>query len=566
MDSTIFTEAFKKLELLEEEDFNIGSQAGIEDAIDFNEEEVEDNLLQVIDDEAETEEELENDYLGDVILECEVCHSLIYKKPDEIQIDEETQTVNTQEECPLCMSVDGYKVIGQVAPFKEEGEVDLEVDGEDVEVKDVDDDGDMDIKIEDDDDLEESYKNLKKKLKEAYKDDLRSDVFNALGDVIWNHFSNGDHHPTEEEVDEAYRWFKSHFWEEPDFEDEDDLDESCKNSKKRSKKITEGINGKRVVQVSMDVIIPEDQSGDDVIEVIERNCPELYIAGASSDYDMTDEYADDPSWFEDRPEANDFKAIKAGAEEFARQFSPRNEGMSKAVMKKGGCKNDALKEGDSCPECGKNPCECEQELDEGFNDVSITTDDTHMEMTSDENGKVTVTTEPVGSSDSLEGDTMLAPLEDDTIETIADAQPDSEEEFDDMDDEYLDVDIDEFDEEGFDELGESYLKRVYENVNSFRTTAVKSRKNLLKVEGVINFKSGSKKKTSFIFEAKDISKKGKIRFIGENKEITRGRKAFTVSGTMKGNKFMCESLNYNYQAKNSRGKSTRLYGTIRRAK
>ena len=33
-------------------------------------------------------------------------------------------------------------------------------------------------------------------------------------------------------------------------------------------------------------------------------------------------------------------------------------------------------------------------------------------------------------------------------------------------------DIEDFDEESFDELGESYLKEVYDNVNSYKTTKV----------------------------------------------------------------------------------------------
>ena len=52
------------------------------------------------------------------------------------------------------------------------------------------------------------------------------------------------------------------------------------------------------------------------------------------------------------------------------------------------------------------------------------------------------------------------------------------------------IDIDEFDEKSFDELGERYLKKVYENVNSFKCTNVSSKKDKLIVEGKVNFASG----------------------------------------------------------------------------
>ena len=388
MNNTILTEAFKQLEVLEEEAFDINSIEGTEDAKDFMDKDDSEDIVDVIDVYAEEEDELADSYVGKVILECNVCHSKIFEDADKVEI--EGEDANLEEECPYCFSMDGYKVIGQVAPM---GQVE-----EEIEVKE----------------------------------------------------------------------------EEPVIEEEP---------------------------------IEDIESEEEIVEESLNEC---------------------------------------------------------GKFKKGKCKNDALKEGDACPECGKNPCECEKELEEDFKDVSITTDDSHMTMTSDENGKVTVTTEPIDNEveddfieDEIVDDEMIAPVDDETMAEITDEPIMNDEE-------EIDVDMDEFDDEGFDELGESYLKRVYENVNSFKTTDIKEKGNKIKLEGVIGFTSGAKKKTSFIFEAKDISAKGKLRLIGENQEITRGKKAFTVSGRMNGKKFMCESFNYNYRAKNEKGKSTRLYGTIKR--
>lgn len=389
MNNIILTEAFKELELLEEETFDISSAEGMEDAQEFVQEDPKEDEIEVADTYAEEEDDLSDSYIGKVVLECNVCHSKVFEDAENVNIDEETQTANMEQECPFCFSNDGYKVIGQIAPM---GQVEEEI-------------------------------------------------------------------TTEEEVVE----------EEPEELPEEEVE--------------------------------KEETEEEVVE----------------------------------------------------------ESLEK------------------CPKCGKEPCECEKEeecLEEDFKEASITTDDAHMEMTSDEDGKVTVTTEPIHEEevedDFIEEESseeMLAPVEDETVAEIKDETEDEllSDEEEPAEDE-VDVDIDEFDEESFDELGESYLKKVYENVNSFKTTNVKTTSKNLIIEGVIDFSSGAKKKTSFLLEAKDINKKGIVRFIGENKEITRGKKAFTMTGKVKNNKFMCEALRYHYMAKNNKGQSTRVNGTVRISK
>ena len=199
-----------------------------------------------------------------------------------------------------------------------------------------------------------------------------------------------------------------------------------------------------------------------------------------------------------------------------------------------------------------------KKVKEAINDVSITTDDTHIAMSSDEDGKVTVTTEPVGNAN--EDDTVVAPLKDETIleiETINDDEDDRSMEKE------VDVEVDEFSKDEFGELGESFLKKSYNNVDSFKTTKTSVMGNTFKVEGLITFKSGAKKKTSFVFESRDMSAKGKYRLIGENLQLSRGRKVFTVTGNITGKKFVSESLSYNYRASDGKGHSQRVCGTVR---
>ena len=202
-------------------------------------------------------------------------------------------------------------------------------------------------------------------------------------------------------------------------------------------------------------------------------------------------------------------------------------------------------------------------LTEGVNNVNVETDDSIVNVATEENGKVTVTTEPKEETHVAEEE-VIAPLSDDTVTDIIDANDQPTEEPDEMTE--VDFDIEEVDEESVDELGEAYLKNVYENVDSFRTSAVSSKNDKIIIEGVIKFKSGVEKKTGFIFESKAATKTGKVKFIGENKHLCRGNKAFTLTGKIEGSKLIAESFTYNYRAKNADGKPTKVYGTVRTSK
>ena len=152
-------------------------------------------------------------------------------------------------------------------------------------------------------------------------------------------------------------------------------------------------------------------------------------------------------------------------------------------------------------------------------------------------------------------------------EVIAPVTDETEAEFKVEEPEYQDVDIDEFEEEDFDELGEKYLRRVYENVKSYKTTKGAMKGNKIELEGVITFKSGKQGKTNFVFEAKNITKSGKLKFIGENKQFARGHQSFILTGKADGKKLIAEGLTYNYRTRDAKtGASKKLYGTVRTVK
>lgn len=221
-------------------------------------------------------------------------------------------------------------------------------------------------------------------------------------------------------------------------------------------------------------------------------------------------------------------------------------------------------------------------IQEDFKEVSITTEDQKLEMSSDENGKVTVTTEPIQENTSVDNETessmtaeagedVIVPVSDETEEEIlsnnnvsdesadetssedetATEETTEEEGSEETSDESVDLDISEVDEEGVDELGESYFRKVYENVSSFKTTSVSANDHTLIVEGVITFNSGSKRRTGFMFEAADMNSRGQLRFRGYNKHLSESKDAFSLVGRVDNKKLFVESLKYNYKVNDS---------------
>ena len=207
---------------------------------------------------------------------------------------------------------------------------------------------------------------------------------------------------------------------------------------------------------------------------------------------------------------------------------------------------------DSC-----EPEDATKTITEDFKEVTITTDDQHMEMTSDDNGKITVTTEPV-TEEAVEPEETIAPVSDETVSEIVDNNTEEPADAFDFETE-SNIDFSEIDEDSLDELGEAYFRNVYENVTGFKTTSVGANDTGILIEGVIDFASGAQKKTGFVFEAQDYNSRGKVRFVGHNKQICESATAFALVGSVNENKLIAESLKYNYSVGD-----TSVRGVVRR--
>ncbi len=217
--------------------------------------------------------------------------------------------------------------------------------------------------------------------------------------------------------------------------------------------------------------------------------------------------------------------------------------------------------------------ESDESLNEDFHKATVETGDSTLSMETDENGKITVTSEPRKVEES--GEEMVAPVSDEIKAEIDAANEEPEEEAEEPienlpeepaeeDKEDMDFDIDEIDEDSFNELGESYFQKVYDNVDHFQTTGGKIDGDKILIEGVITFCSGKQAKTNFLFEGFGASKKGRLKFLGENAQISKRKNAFSIQGRLEGKKLITESLTYNYRALDSKtGKGYNLYGTVK---
>lgn len=761
MEKSYLSEAFKQLELLNEEDFNLStdgsSLSDMKDYVDNNDMSV--MSLDVIDPEAETEEDLEDSYTGKVILDCCVCHSKLYKDKEEVTIDEEQDLANVGEECPFCYSSDGYRIIGEVAPYGEtEEEPEVEEEPEDIEHEEDEEDMDEGFKTElipnngrksfygkavvdtlDDGSqvlysyntpiikkypngelkrlydgwsattgshikafcgldkkgflnleyeqfneslnkgrkLKESKHSLKESVTDDYYDIVNSlaeyaseyleeepnrDVYECINEVVnssliyyvdqWTVLQELGESPLEYYTDDVWDALYSDIADRMKVPEEDETNESLKTDKNKRLKesVKNGYRGSKDIEYvwkghwsdpelvydgktfnywdiedalwsmfleenpqwkDSDSDNPECEDEfdkyvqsegalylDDVIaggyfdeslnQIRDKSVNEseegrklfteykILVDGRTYEISHTKQRADEivpilkDMYPDSEIEAKPYKHYASGIERkrLERQIADqlKEYGVNESVNEsnhKPGFENMSMKDlyyyyrdnidQDEYPtflhwaETIVTPAnsendEIEESLDESIQEIEIETD----------TDKIKIESEP--KEDSGETEDVLAPVSPETEQQIENNSSDE-----------IDVPIDEFDEETFDELGESFLKNTYENVRGYKTESVKEQDgNKLVVEGLITFNSGKVKKTSFIFESKDITKSGKVRFIGENCQLSRGKKSFTVAGKVQEGKFISESLNYNYRAKDAKsGKSTRMYGTVR---
>lgn len=558
-------EAFKQLEMLNEEEFNLNDKDAVKDMKDFMGIDVDDSV-EVIDPNAETEDDLEDSYVGKVILDCVVCHSKQYKDPDEVVIDEAEELANVGEECPFCYTSDGFKVVGQVAPFDED-EVN-EIDDGEVADEPEDEEGEADQ-----DDFMESLKAKISSMNEAeISDEDKKD--NQILRRIYNKTqrrANAALTPEEQAVLDKYGLYRSTGNKDIMMAGKDAYHANTITSPHNYFVGGVDVHDDRVNLADRARKMPNRQPTRDYLRSGEYN-----VSDTTFDHDPKGKYnktfqrkmntansaqmqkpvfdmrrlIHDRNYEQgrlDKADANYKSVIAKAKADYERRMKDAEDTL--AHTKKYASKNvdQANSEIDRMLKRDKK-----EGMDESLEQVTVTND----------SGKLVVTNDDDTNSITVNSQSTIVPVSDEVEDKIiADSNLDAGV---DATDSVEDFDIDDFDEGSFDELGESYLTRIYENVDKYATSKVSQNGNKVIIEGNITFKSGNVKPTQFMFEPR-INKGGKVRLLGENKQISRGKKTFTLSGSLADKKFVCESFNYNYRGKDSQtGKSVRLYGTLKR--
>lgn len=670
------SEAFKSLDILDEDVFEVDKD-GLTALKDFEDKDEDDNSITVVDPDAESEEDLEDSYIGKVILDCSVCHTDIYKDKEDVVIDEEAGLANIGEECPYCYSSEGFKVIGEVKPFVEttfetDDDVEVKVENESLKRKRIRESIDkmhkkalvekpvygleprydarksfygkaqVDTGDKGDKNKLYSYNTLVAEIKDGkpvvygtysqttlrhIKDWLKQNGFKAdtskqiMADYGVKDEACHGRKPIKESSVEIFRndngkeytvversrsgknallnrggqwiiawncpkdsgsWGQGHY-----FFDEDEAREwwnkkyikESKSPMKISKKsLKEGWRGTDLEIVSHgswgdpDLVYHDDEDGEDYVFNywdIENGLWDMFLdetGHKDSESDNPEVEAEFDKYVQDNHGWYLSDVIAGGYfDEGSYSWHDRykRESLKKRIRES----------------CSIN--QCQKWVDYDMKKYKKISDDTMEKIKS---SGYSVVKDQYGDYEVIADRKMKESIEDITIDTgdqeISVSARDKEKKFDgemiaplsdemkadiEMDSDDVDVDVDEFSEEDFDELGESYLKKVYENVDSYRTTSAKTQGNKLFVEGLIKFSSGKEKKTSFVFESRTITKSGKAKLIGENLQISRGHKSFKLTGTVNNGKFISESLNYNYRVKNGNS-SQRVYGTAKKSK
>lgn len=613
MSNTFIQEAFKQFYLTEDaEEFslNVSGPDDVESFLDIvAPEEDEEVISDVYDLEAEAKEDLKQSYLGKVILDCNVCHSNVFFNKDEITENEDGLCC-VEIECPYCMSNEGYTIIGEVKPYQEEGDVDIEdIETEEVPEEPVD---DVEIDVEEtEEEPEVEEEELEEGLKADEVKELRGDeeINGADGPIAAVDELEGSDEirgPKYTELKESFDETQNKFLDLLYGQDDYDAEEVCE--------FLLGFTNDGVADEYYEMLDENgfddsaiywllDNMSDEEVNAAIKAFGENAALGEKLEESVKEEKEEEleeslkvvPIFtfeFDDEDEALAFSDAFMESE-FSDAYTPELAGDNTVQLFGDGSfdgnaaiaeledivnafSNFKFESVNNLKECGdpEKLDECgggDAELVEGIEDVSINTEDENITMTTKEDGGVVVETSPkedaVVEDEVIDDTEMIAPVEPETEADIEDAvEMNGEEDEEIVDDEefFDDMDFEEFDEESFDNLGESYLKRCYENVTSFKTSniALNENKEFI-IEGKIGFDSGNVKDTQFVFSKKS-DENGKLKLEGYNKQISTGKKTFKLNCSVNDKSLVCESLNYNYKGKNDLNESVRVYGTVKR--
>lgn len=111
---------------IHESTYDVSNIEDMQDLSDLMSSDSIDDTIDIIDPEAECEDDISTSYIGKIILDCNVCHTKCYSDIEDIIIDDSTNCVNTEQECPYCHCMDGFTIVGKVAEYHASEDVNTE--------------------------------------------------------------------------------------------------------------------------------------------------------------------------------------------------------------------------------------------------------------------------------------------------------------------------------------------------------------------------------------------------------------------------------------------------------
>lgn len=568
------TEAFQALDSLNEDTFSVDTE-GIKKLQDFvtNDDSVDE--LSVFDLDAEDDEAAaKNCHDGDLILNCSVCHSDIYKPADDVVVDDETGLACTGMECPYCFSTDGYKI----RPFKvvevsedDIEDIEVEVENKDIVEEDIDQvdisTNDVNIEIEDKEDkpeetvedevvVEESKQrgkwNSGKKtiaIKEATRSNpglvtKKGSIANLLADHMHELQNIYDVNELKNKVIKL-------------------VDSSDIADTKGAKEFKYRVLSQRTAAGVLNTIgaYMSGISTRDKKESVNRKSRKLgkYVV-ESDNKDIEIETIDEVRRY-DKEAAENMKDLGATVSvtipSLARTWYFTTMDKAKNFVKSGkpfdfGKAFDLVESDNKEETIGDKLKKYQMWVDydmKHYGKVSETTQDIidkeGLQLIKDQYGdyEVSAGSYKTESVDEIEikSDDMKIKIEPKDNEECEECSEETVKPLSDEEKEEIELNIDDVDKETMSEVGESFLKENYSNVRFFRAGKITQRRNGFLVEGIIGFKNGKKKLTQFAFKPQFI-KNGKVRLLGENFDISSKRKSLSLTGKVRRGTLISESL------------------------
>lgn len=557
-------EAFKALDQLNEDVFSVDAE-GIKKLNDFMQNDDSVDELSVFDIDSTEDDVIRDDEEcneGDMILDCCVCHSKVFKPISEVVVDEESQIANAGEECPYCFSVEGYKIVGQVkASGEEEASVDEEVSESDEDIIQGEPDvaeevSDAPISDLDSDEEAEVQESVKDRIIKCHMKDRRigesvdlltkdntiasllrdnmdklsgiTDV-NELRDAIMDLLNESDiaNKPAALKLKRDLYSKKSVGALLSTIGTYMTGEKVIKVGRNSTKSRKESIKNRRTIKESKD---SDFQRAKDMWEMedpdfdFEEYLDEFYIRAVD---ELSKKYKDldvEPSIQSGMGSvfasytSNDGKKMEASWD-----YEYEVESLEGAFMDATSSEDFFTAVKSFIDKKLKNASEIEESIKrrrkftEDIDTIRITDDDIEITMSDDESEEK--------DDSALDDEEVSDEL---TVEPVSDEAKEQ-------------IDFNSIDRESAEDAIEESLKESFGNVKFFRCSNIVPRNNRFIVEGVIGFNSGRKRNTNFVFKPRKITE-SKVIFKGYSKELQESVKSISLVCRNKGKKCIAESL------------------------